>query len=200
MLDLVKERNEKEVENIRNLFKKKGVSFEKLLEEWWKKKNLEKNLVKDSKTAALLSFLLREALRPVLEFYRKKIKDKIEGQVWEKGYCPFCGEKPLIAELRGEEGKRFLFCYFCGQEWSYPRVKCPFCENEEQEKLSYFSIEGEGGYRVDLCKKCKGYIKAVDFRKFKRESFPEVENLATLHLDLLAQREGYKIPFSFLCL
>jgi FdhE protein len=52
---------------------------------------------------------------------------------------------------------------------------------------------------VETCERCKGYIKTVDERKLPEGElvFPVVEEAATLHLDLLAEREGYirRVPY-----
>jgi FdhE protein len=68
---------------------------------------------------------------------------------------------------------------------------CPFCGNDEQQALAYFTIEGDERYRVDVCNVCKRYIKMVDFRESKEEANLDVEDIATLHLDMLANEEGY---------
>jgi len=46
---------------------------------------------------------------------------------------------------------------------------------------------------MHLCGKCHQYIKTIDFRKIE-ESDPVLEDLATLHLDVLATQKGYKRP------
>jgi FdhE protein len=71
------------------------------------------------------------------------------------------------------------------------RIKCPFCGNEEQQTLAYFTVEDDEMHRVDVCNACKRYIKTVDFRTAKDEANLEVEAIATLHLDMLASEEGY---------
>ncbi len=140
----------------------------------------------------LLGFLLEESLRPSLEI----LADKYEGTVteigWTEGYCPICGREPKIGELKGEEGKKYLFCNQCGFEWQFPRVKCPFCGNEDQKTLAYFTIENEEKYRVDVCNECNKYVKTIDFRELKEEANLDIEDIATLHLDILANEEGYE--------
>ena len=89
----------------------------------------------------LLGFLVEESLRPALEFLSEKYRDTIAGSKWSEGYCPICGREPKISELRGEGGKRFLFCGQCGFEWQFKRIRCPFCGNEDQQTLAYFTIE-----------------------------------------------------------
>ena len=52
---------------------------------------------------------------------------------------------------------------------------------------------------VETCEGCKGYIKTVDERKLPEDEtvLSVVEEAATLHLDLLAEREGYirRVPY-----
>jgi FdhE protein len=139
----------------------------------------------------LIELFLEESLRPSLEVVAQKYADRIARSGWSEGYCPICGKEPKIGQIRGEDG-RFLFCNQCGFEWHYLRIKCPFCGNEEQQSLAYFTVEGDEQYRVDVCNECKRYIKIVDFRESKREPNLDVEDIATLHLDILANEEGYE--------
>ncbi|HQM46954.1 MAG TPA: formate dehydrogenase accessory protein FdhE, partial [Smithellaceae bacterium] len=67
----------------------------------------------------------------------------------------------------------------------------PFCGNEEQHSLAYFAVEGEESHRVDVCNKCRRYIKIVELPKSSDEVNMDVEDIATLHLDMLAYDEGY---------
>ena len=94
-------------------------------------------------------------------------------------------------ELSGEEGRRFLSCSGCFFKWPYKRLKCPYCGNEDPESLSYFTA-GDGPTRVGVCRKCSRYIKTRDSRKGNADVPLEVEDLATLHLDLLAAKEGFE--------
>jgi FdhE protein len=145
----------------------------------------------DEDVIDLVDLFLEESLRPALEKVAEKYGKIINETGWAEGYCPVCGKEPKIGEIREEEGRRFLFCTQCGFEWRYRRIKCPFCGNEEQQTLAYFTIEGEEKYRVDVCHECKRYIKIVDFRESKEEANLDVEDIATLHLDMLANEEGY---------
>lgn len=139
----------------------------------------------------LVELFLEESLRPALEILAEKYGKVVTKSQWSEGYCPICGQEPKIGELKGEEGQRFLFCNQCGLEWNFMRIKCPFCGNEEQQTLAYFTVEGDERYRVDVCNLCKRYIKTVDFRDTKEEANLDVEIIATLHLDMLANQEGY---------
>ena len=140
----------------------------------------------------LIDLLLEESLRPELEIIAKKYGERVAKSDWTEGYCPICGKEPKIGEIRkDEEGKRYLFCHQCGFKWYFHRIKCPFCGNDEQQSLAYFEVEGEERYRVDVCNKCWRYIKTVELPKSGDEPDMDVEDIATLHLDMIAYDEGY---------
>ena len=139
----------------------------------------------------LLGFFIEESLRPALELVAEQYAETIHKSHWSEGYCPVCGKEPKIGELKEEEGKRFLFCSQCGTEWIFHQIKCPFCGNEEQSTLSYFTVEEDERYRVEVCDQCKRYIKTIDFRQLKEEPNLDIEDIATIHLDMLANEEGY---------
>jgi len=139
----------------------------------------------------VLIFLVRNSMKPIFEAYSKGLKNYIDQEQWWRGYCPICGSEPFMATLR-EEGARFLVCASCGYEWRFNRLKCPFCENDNHEKLKYFYTEKEGrAYRVDVCEQCKRYIKTIDTNELGEEAIPLIEDAGTLFLDVLAMDEGY---------
>jgi len=140
---------------------------------------------------SMLYFLAVTSLKPSLLAIRQRYGPLIAGGNWEQRYCPLCGSEPYMAYF-DKKGKRYLHCELCGTEWAFPRVKCPFCQNEDQEELGYFEPEEERGLRVYFCRKCSRYIKTVDRRVFEKEIPLELEYLGTLHLDLLAEKEGFK--------
>jgi FdhE protein len=138
-----------------------------------------------------LLFLGEQALRPSLTALREGALTEMDPEKWPFPRCPLCGSEPDMAYF-ARSGKRYLHCGFCGQEWAYARLKCPFCENEEQTELGYFKPEGNEAARVYFCRRCKRYLKTIDTRVLEEPAPMEVENLATLHLDALAAREGFK--------
>ena len=140
----------------------------------------------------VLKFLTHMALKPSLNTLKESVSQRIQKDSWNYGYCPLCGSSPDMAYLN-EEGKRFLHCELCDSEWYYPRLKCPFCENSEPKELGYFASEEEG-FRVDFCKKCSRYIKTLDMRVIDSPEPLELQNLITLHLDILAHEQGFKSP------
>lgn len=139
---------------------------------------------------ALLEYCLTTAIGAALQRCREQGLES-QPESWDHGYCPICGGLPAIAELSGEEGKKQLQCSLCSNQWSFNRLTCIHCGNDDHESLAYFTADGEPGYRVDICRKCSGYLKVVDTRE-RGEGLPlEVEDAATLHLDLLAAKEGF---------
>jgi len=139
----------------------------------------------------VLKFLTHMSLRPSLNILKESAGERIDKDGWNYGYCPLCGSYPDMAYL-ADQGKRFLHCELCGYEWYYPRLKCPFCENDQSKELGYFVSEEEEGFRVDFCKKCNCYIKTLDMRIIEQPAPLELENLITLHLDMLAHEQGFK--------
>jgi len=140
---------------------------------------------------SVLLFLGKTALRPSLNILRDTVQESVDKNLWDQGYCPLCGSQPDMACFE-RNGKRSLHCELCGEEWPYPRIKCPFCNTEDQEKLGYFEPEEEEGFRVYFCRECRRYIKTIDKKVFEEAAPLELENLTTLHLDLLANEKGFR--------
>ena len=141
-----------------------------------------------------LLFLARETGRPLFELCAAQVRAEVDLEEYEGGSCPVCGNPPALAKLSREEGQRILWCAFCGTEWRYPRVQCPFCSNDDHDTLGYFFFDEETPYRVDVCEKCRRYMKTVDERKIpetKEVNLPEV-HMVTSDLDVIAEQEGYE--------
>jgi FdhE protein len=192
LLEIAEKRAPGETKEVLQMIQDGSFNFEKMISDSFNSLP-DDDIVEDidDDVIDLVDLFLEESLRPALEKVVERYGKNIAKAGWAEGYCPICGKEPKIGEIREEEGRRFLFCTQCGFEWRFTRIKCPFCGNEEQQTLAYFSIEGEEKYRVDVCNECKRYIKIVDFRESKEEADLDVEDIATLHLDMLANEEGY---------
>ncbi len=105
--------------------------------------------------------------------------------------CPVCGNPPALA-LLAHEGRRVLCCSFCRHQWRAPRVFCALCENTRSGQLHYFFAEEEKDLRVDVCDNCRQYLKSIDTRDLARPVFPPLEQVASLHLDMIAAEKGFK--------
>jgi FdhE protein len=141
----------------------------------------------------VLLFLIQSSIKPSIEAGMEQLLNELDTSTLLKGFCPVCGSLPYLSLLKEEVGKRYLLCSYCGYQWRIERLFCPFCNNKEQKSLHYFYAEGEEAYRTDLCDKCHQYIKTIDLRNIE-EADPSLEDLATIHLDILASQKGYKRP------
>lgn len=109
----------------------------------------------------------------------------------DSGCCALCGSSPGLAVLEEDEGQRFLYCSLCGDRYGFRRLACPHCGTRESGALSYVRVNDADPRWIETCNQCNGYIKTIDTRKLSDQPFiPVVEETATLHLDLLAEREG----------
>lgn len=140
--------------------------------------------------APLIEYIFEIPLRTALEHFSAGYE---EGHFpgWQEHFCPVCGSRAGMAELSGEEGRRMLSCSACSFGWPFKRLTCANCGCDDPEKLSYFTA-GDGATRVDTCKACSRYIKTRDSRKGDSDVPLEIEDLLTIHLDLLASREGFE--------
>jgi FdhE protein len=182
-----------QVRKIEETISNDKIDLRKLFKGGWREEKIGKvvdELVLDRK---VFLFLIQSSIRPSIEAGVEHLRSELNSETWLKGYCPLCGSLPSLSLLKEEVGKRYLVCSFCGYQWRTDRILCPFCKSKDQESLHYFYGEGEETHRIDLCDKCHQYIKTIDTRTLI-ESDPVLEDLTTLHLDLLASQKGYKRP------
>ncbi len=135
-------------------------------------------------------FVLNQVFHPFLQAYAAAAMEALDCSQWCRRICPVCGGPPDVAALDGEVGQRRLVCACCDFEWTYQRVGCPFCGNEDPPTLGYLPV-GEGAYRLDVCEWCRRYLKTVDHRQTWQQRPLVLERILTLGLDLAAAREGY---------
>lgn len=142
-----------------------------------------------------LYFLAFAALGPSLAAAGEILAGKLpEVTAWTAGTCPVCGELPLISSLREKSGYRWDTCSFCRHEYRVRRMACAVCGETDQNKLTFFTVDDEPGYRVDVCASCKSYIKTIDFREMDRVTLPQFDDLDSLALDFVAREQGYARP------
>ena len=112
---------------------------------------------------------------------------------FRENYCPVCGRRPVLAELRKyREGRtRDLICGGCGTRWLYARVGCVYCGNENLEKMHTLEPTDSDLMRLDICDVCDSYIKT--YRGPANGSDADAiyrQDWASVHLDLLAEEKG----------
>jgi len=113
---------------------------------------------------------------------------------WAEGYCPICGDWPALAEARGLDGQRRLRCGRCGGDWRTEWLRCPFCGERGHENLGSLVSEGPEPQTVDVCQRCRHYIKALAGLVPIRPEHVFLQDLATLVLDVTALERGYRRP------
>ncbi|MDQ7781876.1 MAG: formate dehydrogenase accessory protein FdhE [Desulfomonilaceae bacterium] len=138
-----------------------------------------------------LRFAVGLIMKPFAENAAESLPPLPEGMEWHQGYCPVCGSWPELSVLEGKEGRRWLRCSFCGHEWRFMRIQCPFCGNTDQDKLEVLFQEGRDHERAELCHECRKYVVAVDMRDRIEEIPHEVAALGMVYLDMLVQEKGY---------
>lgn len=145
---------------------------------------------------ASLLLLARSCIRPSVEYTARQLTSIFQvPESWHKGYCPVCGSLPSLLYLSGE-GARRGYCSWCATNWDLHRMQCPYCDNRLHDSLGYLYIEEEPRYHVHYCRLCSTYFKQIDTRDLLYPPYFPLEEWTTLHLDLLAQRAGWKQPSS----
>ena len=143
----------------------------------------------------LLRVLAQNSLKPALRVWARNLCQIVDLDHWRRGHCPMCGNAPALSEIQGKEGERRLRCAMCGAGWYYPRLQCPFCGTRGHKTLGYIAVEGEEEkYRLQTCETCRRYIKVVVTFDPIPEDLLAVEDLATLHLDHIANERGFSRP------
>jgi FdhE protein len=111
-----------------------------------------------------------------------------------EGHCPFCAGRPIVSfrktDPESHGAARWLACGLCGTAWPFARIRCPACQEQDPAKLPSFQSEKHSGVRIEACETCRRYVKSVDLTLDMRP-IPEVDDLASLAMDLWAIEEGY---------
>lgn len=137
-----------------------------------------------------VSFFARACLQPLAENLQLQIPTDPN---YFGNTCPACGAYPQLAILHpeGEGGRRWLLCSFCLREWLFRRVICPWCGEEDKQKLPTYSAESCCHVRVQACESCQGYLKAVDMT-VDGHAIPLIDEAAMAVLDVWAVEHGYR--------
>jgi formate dehydrogenase maturation protein FdhE len=141
----------------------------------------------------LLRVLVHNSLKPAMRLLCGQLTPLVDGIPWDRGYCFICGSGAALGELRDHQLQKHLRCGQCGADWAFPRLRCNYCGNDDHHTLGLlYPDPWDGNTRVEICDKCKGYLKViVSFTSTPADRLP-IEDLATLHLDYIAQAQGYK--------
>jgi len=137
-------------------------------------------------------YIARALLQPYAEALRER---KMEpDRLHRRGHCPFCGGAPWISFRKSapdaESGFRYLSCSLCGLDWSFNRISCPACGEEDPHKLPVFQNDVHKNVRLETCETCRRYVKSIDLTIDARP-VPAIDELVSLSMDLWAMDEDY---------
>jgi FdhE protein len=152
---------------------------------------LREGRIGEGEEDGLLAFIFDSALRPFLRAWAEVLGPLVEDGAWYRGSCPVCGGEPDFAALDRQGGRRRLLCSRCDSEWTFQRVACPFCANDDPRRLAYYPSD-DGAYRLNVCEACRRYIKTIDLREVAGDRLLAVERILTVGMDLAAQEAGYR--------
>lgn len=137
-------------------------------------------------------FTAEHAIRPFLRKSTVEIADTLQGAK-AHGACPACGEPTRIAIIN-KQGKKMVTCPRCDYAWMEKKISCTHCGTDENGMIEILKVEGDESAEIHVCHHCKGYTKVVDSRKMIKEESAQLLDIKTIHLDYIAQENGFTIP------
>lgn len=137
-------------------------------------------------------FVAEHASRPFLQKLSSELSEQLHKEN-AHGSCPACGEPPRIAVLN-KQGKKEMTCPRCLFTWEMKKIKCAHCGTDEPGKIEILKVEKDERAEIYVCHDCKGYTKVVDIRKLIRQEPIAITDIKSIHLDFIAQENGYGIP------
>ena len=152
-----------------------------------------------SKDDKFKNALLKWILKPSFEYTLGKLN--IETRFGNER-CPLCASPPSMAIVftpeNGTSEQRLLSCCFCTYRWQYHLTGCPSCGNTRPERFGLIVGDSvrDQCVRAVSCEECHTYIKTVftgcrSDRKRPDELDMDIEDVATLNLDIMADQRGF---------
>lgn len=163
-----------------------------LVRAWYSGGPIPPSTLKGTGEATVRS-MVHYAFKPLLEACAAALSPYVDQEKWRRHYCPVCGGLPDMAYLDRERGSRWLVCSRCNFAWLFHRLQCPYCSNEDQAALGFFT-DDKGLYRLDVCERCKRYLKTIDLRNTEEDVLLPLERLLTEDMDRQAREQGYLLP------
>ena len=80
---------------------------------------------------------------------------------------------------------RWLSCGGCHTLWNWKRIGCPYCGNDNLERIHILELDKK--MRLDVCDECNAYLKTYCDED---EENIYLRDWTTLHLDLLAEEKS----------
>jgi FdhE protein len=153
----------------------------------------------------ILLVAIRMAYAPCIASLRPILAEQPSVVLWRKCFCPICGSDPDIGTLElhpdendyvvSQSGQSWLHCPQCGQHWRFTRVVCPSCGNQENDKLTRFSLPEIPYEYIYACDACHHYLPCLDLTAVpESDRKPDLlfASLKLVYLDAIAQERGYR--------
>ncbi len=141
----------------------------------------------------LLRTITQHALKPALRVWSRQFASLGAGATWTKDLCFVCGANAALAELQGNDQEKHARCGSCGSDWTLPRLQCALCGNTDYRTVTHvYAGDKRERMHLEACDKCRGYLKVIAAFSPTPAEMLAVEDLATLHLDYIAQERGYR--------
>jgi formate dehydrogenase accessory protein FdhE len=141
-----------------------------------------------------IQFFAKAAIQPyALVMAERGIKPVGRVRSGAENRCRVCFGKPQLTFLEAHEQEgslRSMQCATCLSSWTFRRVVCANCLEEDPRKLGYFSSQELAHVRVETCETCKYYIKGIDVSVLGL-AVPLVDEVAAAPLDIWAREQGY---------
>lgn len=129
----------------------------------------------------MLDEVLMWAARPYVQRVAEVLQQRVNFDGWRRSTCPVCTGEPDFSVIT-TSGERQLVCGRCLVRWAFAATDCPYCGNHDRTSITSMAT-ADGVYRVNICKPCGRYIKALDARKSSRPLLPYADPIVTLPLD-----------------
>jgi FdhE protein len=169
-------------DEVREILDGGAAAIDRMLADWWRAPSDDRFFPK----AILQPYGQRLAERSILPSGRETPRGE--------HFCPHCGGTPQLSILQGGRGvdpRRVLLCATCFTRWPFQLVRCAYCGDENETRLSYFHSPAFDHLRVDTCSVCRHYLKTVDLARLSG-AVPLVDEVAGAPLDTWARDNGYE--------
>jgi len=142
---------------------------------------------------ALLGDVQLQEVKRVLFLLRKPFllaRRKRQRQVkqLDPAKCPVC-DQYISLTLIDLDNRRHMVCTLCGHREEVTRIGCSYCLHKNPEKIKILVDEDE--IRVELCELCKTYIKSFKDEVYRKYKDPNLIDILSLPLDVVAQQRGF---------
>jgi formate dehydrogenase maturation protein FdhE len=138
-------------------------------------------------------YLCRAVLRPYFELLAAL--DIAPLALGRSGDCPFCHGAAWISIRRAspesDGALSFAGCALCGRERQVARIRCLACGKTDPDALPVYQSTAHLIARIEACDTCRAYVKSIDLTEDARP-IPEIDELASISLDLWAAEQGYR--------